>query len=241
MLGGSSFFFEDYLVDLVASDGELSLVLSLSEEGVNALVFVVEVGVGDSEVAEDEALSRPEADLAVSEEQVVLVVRDGPCSFLQLVGIAGVEGHNKGILSNALRFEGMIGVASQHPSVFKFDQHQNIGFFVDVAMEVDLIQRVKSEQKLSSFNLEVIPGLNGFDDCLFVVAEVIEDFIRKVTLVVPLIGDLLEQFFLFSLSLSLPFAQFIDVKLQGMFSLVEGLHLTGKLLEFSIIFGLFSF
>ena len=241
MFGGSSFFFEDYLVDLVASDGELSFVLSLSEEGVNALVFVVEVGVGDSEVAEDEALSRPEADLAVSEEQVVLVVRDGPCSFLQLVGIAGVEGHNKGILSSALRFEGMIGVASQHPSVFKFDQHQNIGFFVDVAMEVDLIQRVKSEQKLSSFNLEVIPGLNGFDDCLFVVAEVIEDFIRKVTLVVPLIGDLLEQFFLFSLSLSLPFAQFIDVKLQGMFSLVEGLHLTGMLLEFSIIFGLFSF
>ena len=241
MLGGSSFFFEDYLIDLVASDGELSLVLSLSEEGVNALVFVVEVGVGDSEVAEDEALSRPEADLAVSEEQVVLVVRDGPCSFLQLVGIAGVKGHNEGILANALWLEGVIGVASQHPSVFKLDQHQNIGFFVDVAMEVDLIQRVKSEQKLSSFNLEVIPGLNGFDDCLFVVAEVIEDFIRKVTLVVPLIGDLLEQFFLFSLSLSLPFAQFIDVKLQGMFSLVEGLHLTGMLLEFFTIFGFFSF
>lgn len=54
---GSTLFFEDYLVDLVTSDRELSLVLSFAEEGINALAFVVEVGVGDAEVAEDETLS----------------------------------------------------------------------------------------------------------------------------------------------------------------------------------------
>lgn len=119
---GSLFFFEDYLVDLVARNGQLSLVLSFTKEGVNVLIFVVEVGVGDSKIAEDEVLSWSETDLAVSEEDVVLIVRDGSRSFLQFVGIAGAEDHYEGIFSSALGFEGLIGVASKHSSVFKLNQ-----------------------------------------------------------------------------------------------------------------------
>lgn len=112
-------------------------------------------------------------------------------------------------------------------------------YFIDVAMEVDLVQRVKSEQKPSGLDLEIISVFNGVDDCLFVEAEVIEDLMCKVALVVPLIADLLEKFFVVSESISLSSTCFIDFKLQGRVCLLEWLNLMTKLLHFLSIFSFF--
>lgn len=112
-----------------------------------------------------------------------------------------------------MRLKRLIGVASQHSAVFKLDQHQNVWYFIDIAMEVDFVLRVKLEQKLRRLDVEVVSVFNVVDDRLSVEAEVVEKIMSKVTLVVPLITDFLQQLFVFFEGISLPFAHFIDISL----------------------------
>jgi uncharacterized protein len=58
--------FKDELVNLVAFDWQLFTLLALPEESVYSLVVVFEVGVCDTEIAEDYALARLETDLTVA-------------------------------------------------------------------------------------------------------------------------------------------------------------------------------
>lgn len=90
-----------------------------------------------------------------------------------------------------------------------------MGYFIDVAVEVCLVQRVKSEQEPSSPDAEIVSVFNDIDDWFFVEVEVKENVMSEVTLVVPLIVDLLEQLFILPEGSSLPLAHFIDIKLQS--------------------------
>jgi hypothetical protein len=82
---------EPHLVDLVADDRHLPLLGALPEEDVHCVPSRVEVPVVDCKIAEDQALAGLEPELAVAEDQEVVIVCNCSGSLFQLVDLSVVD------------------------------------------------------------------------------------------------------------------------------------------------------
>jgi hypothetical protein len=73
---------EPHLVDLVADDRHLSLISARTEEDVHCVPSRVEIAGDGCKIAENQILAGLEPELAVAEDQVVVLVCNCPSSLL---------------------------------------------------------------------------------------------------------------------------------------------------------------
>jgi hypothetical protein len=138
---------KDELIYLVVLHLNFSVIGPASQEDIDLLASSVVVAVADGEVGEERGILRLNSNFRVTEDQVEVIVSNGPSVGLgELENFSVGEGHNESVFGGGdFGDEPTFRVGSNQCPIFQLDDQYNLFFVVDVLVEVDFIMRIEGE------------------------------------------------------------------------------------------------